>query len=442
MPETTVVEEDEIRNKVEVDLKASLLEMRNEFGAEVRTSIQEDISNVLRDNNKSRSAIKKFNKRIKFLITEVKGIEEEFSGEIKNLKADNASLREEVNNTTTTTIITVDDGMYHLKCFEDGMSHLKDDISSLRGQMNQLIVEFQSMKEFVTSICPLVGENASLHEQVKQLRKEIQAMRDKITSVQSNEEENLNLKELHAALIQDMNPLKDEANMTIQIMEVQLSDLQTYGVDNHKDRQAIIKSGKLNEMLIEIVDDRGRSKPLWKYEVLYIPPNARGQHWFLAVVNPKKRDVTLYDSPSTELKENNELIVAWNWEKPWSLKIISDRLGQDNSDDCGIFMLKNINFLSSMRKIDLTKEDITKFRKTIAYDCLKLKKDVYDLPDARRPPQKVLKTSSELQHFDNINGHPASRKETISFGDMQIGKWKLHCAADVSVNSGEAKGDD
>ncbi|XP_058068472.1 ubiquitin-like-specific protease ESD4 [Magnolia sinica] len=140
-----------------------------------------------------------------------------------------------------------------------------------------------------------------------------------------------------------------------QIMEVHLSDLLTYGAGNHKDRQDIIKNAKLNEMLIELIEGRDRSKPLWKYKVLYIPLSARGQHWFLAVVNTKKKDVS---------------VGSKNWEKAWNSKTVSDRPGQDNSDDCGVFMLKYIDFLSNMRKIDFTKEDIPKFRKTIAHDYL------------------------------------------------------------------------
>ncbi|MGV7343398.1 hypothetical protein PJI17_32385, partial [Mycobacterium kansasii] len=70
------VEADEIRNRVEADLTASLLKMRNEIVADVRASFQGDISNVLRENQKSRSARKKCNRRVKFLTAEVKRIDE------------------------------------------------------------------------------------------------------------------------------------------------------------------------------------------------------------------------------------------------------------------------------------------------------------------------------------------------------------------------------
>ncbi|XP_058109707.1 uncharacterized protein LOC131252930 isoform X2 [Magnolia sinica] len=94
-----------------------------------------------------------------------------------------------------------------------------------------------------------------------------------------------------------------------KIMEIQLDLLHTYGAGNHKDRQAM-KSDKLNENLVSIVVGDGKTKPLWKYEVLYIPLSARQQHWFMGVVSPNKKNVTLYDSMNTDWKEKNELVVA------------------------------------------------------------------------------------------------------------------------------------
>ncbi|XP_058103726.1 putative ubiquitin-like-specific protease 1B [Magnolia sinica] len=166
-------------------------------------------------------------------------------------------------------------------------------------------------------------------------------------------------------------------------MEYQLDLLRTYGAGNHKDRGTL--KSRLSEVLIQIVDCK--PKPLWKYDVVYIPLNARGHHWLMAAVYPRKKEVTLYDSLSIELEEKNKLVVAqvtdglrWlfhvldgglvRWEKPWNVKPSADRPAQHNSDDCGVFMLKYIDFLCSMSAIDFTLEEIPKFRKTIAYDCL------------------------------------------------------------------------
>ncbi|XP_058077868.1 uncharacterized protein LOC131226160 [Magnolia sinica] len=223
------------------------------------------------------------------------------------------------------------------------------------------------MRDNVLLTSPPIVENASLLEQMKQFEKEIQGMKEKITPVQSNEEEILNLKELHAMLSQDMNLIKDEANKKTESRQgyVDLHQALTEAEDN--ELRVVRVSSDSPIWLKSIYDIKS-----WVDSELYIPLNVRGQHWFLAIVNLKKRDVTLYNSLSTELKENNELIVVqitdglrWlfhildngskNWEKPWSLKTISDRPGQDNSDDCGMFMLKYIDFLSSMRKIDFMK---------------------------------------------------------------------------------------
>ncbi|XP_058111658.1 E3 ubiquitin-protein ligase BRE1-like [Magnolia sinica] len=191
---------EEIKNKLEADLKASLETL---------------VRKIFKPNKKSRSEIKEFNQQIVPITNEVEGIKDEvkridkFGGEIKQLKEENASLCEEVNSITTT--ITVDDVMSHPKRFEDGMSYLKDVNASLREQMKQLINEFQAIKEKVPSMSPLGGENASLQEQMKKLGEEFQAMKDNIPSMSPLREENASLREQIKQLGEEIQEMKRES---------------------------------------------------------------------------------------------------------------------------------------------------------------------------------------------------------------------------------------
>lgn len=89
--------EDDVRNKAEADLTTSLLELKNTTQLGVKSA---HFGNEPKDNKNTRSAIRKLNKKIDFLATEVQGIKGELKQsnesreEIKHLMEDFASLRE------------------------------------------------------------------------------------------------------------------------------------------------------------------------------------------------------------------------------------------------------------------------------------------------------------------------------------------------------------
>ncbi|GAB0495956.1 hypothetical protein MMPV_007266 [Pyropia vietnamensis] len=87
---------------------------------------------------------------------------------------------------------------------------------------------------------------------------------------------------------------------------------------------------------------------------LFFPVNLRNSHWALVAVDMRAGLVSLYDSLGVRNRDVCAVIVrwladeaqrthspAWEWTvvAPWCRK-------QENADDCGVFMLQNMNYLA------------------------------------------------------------------------------------------------
>ncbi len=123
---------------------------------------------------------------------------------------------------------------------------------------------------------------------------------------------------------------------------------------------------------------------IFKKRAVFFPVNRGDNHWSVYVARPAEKTVTYYDSfrnftmhreyinkLKAYLKQEADSVhkSAVNWK--WTFKDAGANVPkQDNGNDCGVFMLANIELLAGCRNLDLNKNTydsrmITDFRKTI-----------------------------------------------------------------------------
>lgn len=92
--------------------------------------------------------------------------------------------------------------------------------------------------------------------------------------------------------------------------------------------------------------------PIDSYDKILVPINVGTIHWTLAIIQPKLKQITYYDSLSCF--EGNEImqnLIKWYgdqvWheskitiEEGWRMQYASDLEQQDNGCDCGIFVIQ------------------------------------------------------------------------------------------------------
>ncbi|XP_058068598.1 uncharacterized protein LOC131217663 isoform X1 [Magnolia sinica] len=184
----------------------------------------------------------------------------------------------------------------------------------------------------------------------------------------------------------------------MRILEFDIKKIYEYGAGDHNNREDL--GGKvLPRNMLSMVKGIHEGKHMWEYDCVYFPLNARERHWFLAVLYPRRRMLELYDSLHYEWEGKYDTFVKaflegvrWifhivddgnsYWEDQWTVEMIMATPKQNNGYDCGVYVMKYIDFLCSRKSIDFGRDDIPKFRKTLSFDCLQMYRQYAVVPQS------------------------------------------------------------
>ena len=126
---------------------------------------------------------------------------------------------------------------------------------------------------------------------------------------------------------------------------------------------------------------------IFELEKLFIPINIDNMHWILAVIYMQEKRIQIYDSYNSpgiiylnnlieylkcEYQDKKNAIGNW---KNWNLVSCQDDTpSQTNSYDCGVFVCMYIQFIADNRELNFNQDDVSSYRKFIAYQLAILNK--------------------------------------------------------------------
>ena len=142
--------------------------------------------------------------------------------------------------------------------------------------------------------------------------------------------------------------------------------------------------GKLQKDGYPAVKRWTKKVDIFSYDKIFVPVNLDNDHWCLAVVDMKKKGIYVYDSMGGDhdqiLKILSQYLKKEQMEKKkgsvnisgFTLENVKGIALQANGSDCGIFTLKNAEYLSRNAKITFNQEDIPNMRRVMIYEILSM----------------------------------------------------------------------
>ncbi|KAF8365210.1 hypothetical protein HHK36_032779 [Tetracentron sinense] len=82
----------------------------------------------------------------------------------------------------------------------------------------------------------------------------------------------------------------------MQLLQSDLGTLKKYSAEKDTVKRYAIADSIINGSLPRAVSGNVGERSMWTYEKIYIPFNVRGNHWILAMVKPRTREIFLLDS--------------------------------------------------------------------------------------------------------------------------------------------------
>ncbi|KFK30643.1 hypothetical protein AALP_AA6G008600 [Arabis alpina] len=116
-------------------------------------------------------------------------------------------------------------------------------------------------------------------------------------------------------------------------------------------------------------------------DIIFVPIHER-EHWTLVVINMRERKLlyldSLYEADTTKMNVLAKFLVDEVKDKSkkdidvssWDREFVQNRPRQQNGYDCGMFMLKYIDFYSRGLSLDFSQKDMTYFRLRTAKEIL------------------------------------------------------------------------
>lgn len=124
-----------------------------------------------------------------------------------------------------------------------------------------------------------------------------------------------------------------------------------------------------------------RKFDLFQHDMIIIPVHL-GQHWTLATINMRQKEIVFYDSMSRSGHED-VMLLLWQYlddEHKDKKKTPFDYTGwrfyqtevpqQGNCSDCGVFMLRFADCVAAAKTFDFAQTDMKFFRERIACEIL------------------------------------------------------------------------
>lgn len=133
-----------------------------------------------------------------------------------------------------------------------------------------------------------------------------------------------------------------------------------------------------NEYSYQAVHRWTRRVDVLRKEKIFIPVNIHQAHWMLAVIEPTQALVSLYDSMGSTLAEVKQVLLSWARDETASRgqparawrAVQQPCRQQDNSNDCGVYMLKTMDFISKERPLCELRSSTAYYRRRIAAELL------------------------------------------------------------------------
>jgi Ulp1 family protease len=127
------------------------------------------------------------------------------------------------------------------------------------------------------------------------------------------------------------------------------------------------------QLVMDKRDNMNKRRQLINFEKwgkVFFPVNT-GSHWCLIVVKPRMATIEVYDSMSSRdnKKYYEQLITYLNYgvlARNWIVRN-QECPQQDNYYDCGVHTILNAHLLTFSISLDYSYEQVTSFRKTIAF---------------------------------------------------------------------------
>lgn len=116
----------------------------------------------------------------------------------------------------------------------------------------------------------------------------------------------------------------------------------------------------------------------FKKDKVFIPINMSSSHWMLAVLEPGRCVMNLYDSLGDTLPYVPEILLRWIADEaasrtrpmqPWRVEQVPCRQ-QENGNDCGVFTLKMLDLLAQGRPLSDLKASTAYYRRRIAAELI------------------------------------------------------------------------
>jgi len=142
----------------------------------------------------------------------------------------------------------------------------------------------------------------------------------------------------------------------------------------------------------EIKDHKKYGMQYLKHDMIFLPINQNGNHWYLAVVNTKKQEIQVLDSLGKQLREREELkytlkqieqclelagndVQTSSWPDykvaSWKVRQVKEIPEQTDMSSCGLFMIKYLEYWTGEKlNQEFTQLDIDHFRLKLAYELM------------------------------------------------------------------------
>ena len=141
--------------------------------------------------------------------------------------------------------------------------------------------------------------------------------------------------------------------------------------------------GKLQKDGYPAVKRWTKKVDIFSFDKIFIPFNSNDVHWCLAVVDMKEKGIYVYDSFGGDHDQVLKILLQYlkkeHMEKKgtidigkFTLRNVKGIALQANGSDCGIFTLKNAEYLSRNAKITFNQEDIPNMRRVMIYEILSM----------------------------------------------------------------------
>lgn len=117
---------------------------------------------------------------------------------------------------------------------------------------------------------------------------------------------------------------------------------------------------------------------VFRKEKIFIPVNVHRAHWMTVMIEPRRGLMSLYDSMGNTVPAVKQVLFRWLQDeassrgeaaRQWSA-VQQQCRQQDNSNDCGVYMLKSMDFLSQGRALTELRLSTAYYRRRIAAELL------------------------------------------------------------------------